>query len=442
MRNDNQQTVGVCESKVDYTEKDAMVLPKIPGIGDDAICEVLTSAIDDSPFVAYFEPELGRVSMCSIYGEVKGERYVEDEGEFWKLVQINRDVAAANANAAREKAVTRPTMVTTLMNHDVGLSSDKLIDVGHTVVNPLSNNTFFANIRHNGGPFTGEYVGGRYHQSSSAHQTISLQPIWFSPGLSLIDVMFTNLIGDDRSQNFLNVRLENTVSHTLRFAGEPYAARASTWMPNNPNFVGLAEVRLSLNTIAMNYNAMNRRQLAQEILNRWYGTSISGRFISLRGWYPHSGQPAGRSAYDNLRQTAAGLQATTRPTLNNGTPLANVFLSEDLLRAILRINDQWNGIIINGLAGGVHTGLANDEHFLGTAVDFQARNNFPDMQINTPRGQEWSQHSVDHIEVMRFLENTCGFRTQRTHWSPPVRDPGYFGRQTGAFHVEIWGRNW
>ncbi|MDR2166678.1 MAG: hypothetical protein LBE35_02350 [Clostridiales bacterium] len=185
-------------------------------------------------------------------------------------------------------------------------------------------------------------------------------------------------------------------------------------------------------SVHMDYNSMNRVELAQEILDRFNRRSASGRFIDLRGWFPTSQQPAGRNVLDNLTDTAAGLRARTRPE-----EVPDTFLSENLLRAILRINDQWDGIILNALAGGMHTGSPNDEHFLGVAVDFQATNN--NLVFGSTGGGTW-RNSVSWVTVMNFLEATWGFRTQRTHGSPPVRDPGYFGFG-GAFHLEIWGRN-
>ena len=61
------------------------------------IREVLTSAIDDEPFVAYFNPATGNVSSFDMDGNLTGIRYVADEDEFWELVRINREVTALNA---------------------------------------------------------------------------------------------------------------------------------------------------------------------------------------------------------------------------------------------------------------------------------------------------------------------------------------------------------
>jgi hypothetical protein len=131
------------------------------------------------------------------------------------------------------------------------------------------------------------------------------------------------------------------------------------------------------------------------------------------------------SAFANIEDTANGLQARTRATLNNGTAVQNVFLSENLLRAMLRMNDQFGNIQINTIAGGNHTENLNDEHYRGVAADFQL--NALGLAGRTP------------ASILTFLESTAGFMTQRNS-NGQSRNPNYHGNGTSMFHLEIWGR--
>ena len=58
---------------------------------DDLIRVILTSAIDDTPFVAYFDTAAGRMSLFYMDGESIGVQYLYDEEEFWELVKMNRE---------------------------------------------------------------------------------------------------------------------------------------------------------------------------------------------------------------------------------------------------------------------------------------------------------------------------------------------------------------
>lgn len=55
------------------------------------IYAILTSPLDGSPFVSYFNAETGRVSHFSLYGESFGFRYVDDEADFWAFVAENAE---------------------------------------------------------------------------------------------------------------------------------------------------------------------------------------------------------------------------------------------------------------------------------------------------------------------------------------------------------------
>ena len=164
----------------------------------------------------------------------------------------------------------------------------------------------------------------------------------------------------------------------------------------------------------MNYSAMNRRELAQEILNRHNGNSITGRRVYLVANLSQMNMTNRLSARANIQDTANGLRARTR------AGEADVYLSEDLLRAILYMNDQFGWLQINTIAGGNHS--AGSRHFLGRAVDFQSNN-----YVVSNTGQR-------PAAILNYLENNRRFLTQRNHLNSP-----YIGN-SNHFHLEIWGR--
>ena len=183
------------------------------------------------------------------------------------------------------------------------------------------------------------------------------------------------------------------------------------------------------------YNVMNRRELAQEILNRHHGISVSGRRLYLRAPFTNDPQPVPlyRSSLANIQDTANGLMARTRP--NDHTNTSSVHLSEDLLRAILRLSDWHGNILVNTIAGAHHRGPHyREEHIRGMAADFS---------IN----QHWHNHylgggtPINPVAALNYLEGTWGFRTQRNRGP---NDIGYAGPDyTGAghFHLSVFGRN-
>lgn len=128
------------------------------------------------------------------------------------------------------------------------------------------------------------------------------------------------------------------------------------------------------------YNNMTRSQLAQEIIDRYRLRSVTGRHIRLPLWSVNMTNANRRSAYMNLVDTAARRQARRSDVsalLPDGTrvPIGGyVHLQENLLRAILRVNDRFGTVTINSLAGGRHS--PTSRHYTGRAVDFPADNSF------------------------------------------------------------------
>jgi len=170
----------------------------------------------------------------------------------------------------------------------------------------------------------------------------------------------------------------------------------------------------------IDYNDMNRASLAQEILDRVQGMSSSGRRIELRSPGPTSAarEGTGRSPRENLQQTAAGQQAQRALTANDGQPVGGtVFLSENLLRAILRTNDRFGRFQINALAGTGHN-RPESRHYQGQAVDLAADG-------HTVRYTSPSVSGIPTVE--NYLRNTWGFITTGT----------YSNLHESWFHLEI-----
>ena len=225
-----------------------------------------------------------------------------------------------------------------------------------------------------------------------------------------------------------------------RFLGWATSQSNTNILPDGLLIEGNATLWARWEYVPMDYNTMSRQTLAREIINRYRGNSTTGRFIDLRRWADNMTNANRRSALANLEDTANGLMAETRRfyeenpdnfrTITSGTPAANTFLSADLLRAILRINDRFGTVQISALAGTFHNGGSLDEHVRGMAVDFQS---IGGVVLNT--GQR-------PAAILNYLENTWGFRTQRNRHENEVfyAGRGYVGNDR-HLHVSIFGRN-
>jgi len=174
----------------------------------------------------------------------------------------------------------------------------------------------------------------------------------------------------------------------------------------------MANSRLALDE--RNYNTMNRKQLAQEILNRHNGTSSTNRRINLLTVLQDLNNTNRRSAFANIEDTAKGGRART--------PWGHTDLSPDLLSAILRMNDRYGTPQVNTIAGGTHLGGVDDPHARGLAVDLQSTNHVVNGTGQRPAA------------ILTYLESTWDFLTQRNH-----RNSNYVGDAV-HFHLEIWGR--
>jgi len=224
---------------------------------------------------------------------------------------------------------------------------------------------------------------------------------------------------------------------TLRPSGTQRWIRVNHWMSGREVVIGGD----------MDYETMDRVALANEILRR-HDNVINNApetepRIYLRELFnppPALTDKNGRSSYANIRATANNQVATTRPTLNNGASVSDTYLSEDLLRAILRINDRFGIIAVNTIAGGNHTQNPRDEHYLGMAADFTVNASVP-----STRGAGTVSNSItmnNRLQIINYLQDEWDFITQDNrdsdiHFS--VTPDGYLG--SGHFHISIFGRN-
>lgn len=202
-------------------------------------------------------------------------------------------------------------------------------------------------------------------------------------------------------------------------------------------FVPTANIRLFARW--MNYDTMSREELAQELLDRHRGVSASGRTLTLREVFAQTDIINRLSPYANIEDTANGLRAETRrffeqnpdnPNPPTGTPAPAVFLSIDLLIAMLRMNDRFGSYTVNTISGANHFGGQRDEHIRGMAVDFQSHN-----YVMEGIGQRPNP-------VLDYLEGTWRFRTQRNRHEHEE----YFAHRNylgwhNHFHLSIFGRN-
>jgi len=93
------------------------------------------------------------------------------------------------------------------------------------------------------------------------------------------------------------------------------------------------------------------------------------------------------------------------------------------------MNDAFGSIRINTIAGGVHDGGTQDEHYRGKAVDIRFI------------GGVVENTGVSRQTILDYLEQEWGFRTQRNTVAGdnPFAGENYLG--AGHFHLSIFGRN-
>ena len=227
-----------------------------------SIREILTSAIDGLPFVAYFNTETGKVSFFNMNGESTGYRYLENEEAFWDLVATNTEVTnEINTRLHIEDRVNRNTFelnletkVLTEFDEDGNITEiylteeefleffeEKNIEAPRRggVQSRFDTGTVNMTVPYASmpNPSSGRsvFIGGQYYKTSHSDRWMGLSTIAFPYGMGTIDVYFTNQIGDDYSY-ILDVLPNRSVYHPLNFWGEPYGARVSTFNTSSSPF--------------------------------------------------------------------------------------------------------------------------------------------------------------------------------------------------------------
>ena len=226
-----------------------------------SISAELTSAIDGSPFMAYFDPLSGRISFVGIDGQSQGHRYVESEEVFWEMVAINAKVtspeyveqrigAMINRNVSWTNLESRTLIVydehgnrtETYIGEEVAewFSEYKILawqEGGVTSYYEITPH-FNTGLVHMLVPFAdfpgrgiGALVGGSYHQTpwTATHVMFEVgSPL--PVGMLGVNVWITNQIGDCNTV-VPNMRPGQMV-HSIRFPGEHYGAWVSSFQAN------------------------------------------------------------------------------------------------------------------------------------------------------------------------------------------------------------------
>jgi predicted Zn-dependent protease len=240
---------------------------------------LLTSAIDGSPFHAFFDSETGTITFVDMNGIFLGERHNYTEEGFWELVKFNSDLTSktieqrmaeistlerTNKNVAIIDIETKTFIQydehgnrtetylsddlkelfsdvfveqNNMSNSDMTADIEQLLlmdvtessqrDTGATINSvafDITVNTWFPWLNMPG--FSGSLVGGSYRFTNSNTTHVILQTNWLP--VATIDVFITNLIGDCFSR-ILDIRAHQEGWHNVRFRGEPYGAFVSSF---------------------------------------------------------------------------------------------------------------------------------------------------------------------------------------------------------------------
>lgn len=194
------------------------------------ISELLTSAIDGSPFWANFDPLTNRVSMYSMDGGLIGYRYVDNEEAFWELVAINNEMTAEHSPLLQRIMENRQT------SYNISVET-AVVETVETEETPVFMPTFntgsvFMTVPQASSPRPAlglsVFVGGGFLQTSREHEQVTLATHAFPTAMRTIDVFITNAFGDDWGLAY-DVPAWTSVTMPIAFRGEPYGARVSSW---------------------------------------------------------------------------------------------------------------------------------------------------------------------------------------------------------------------
>lgn len=181
--------------------------------------EILTSAIDGTPFVAVFSPETGIVEFTCMDGESRGYRDVGTLNAFQELVAFNAEVTSQPIEQRMDDMIISCVYP---VERNQGVQISPFFDSGIVFVN-------VPHVPSNQNPIRGEIVicrdGRNFFTPPLSHRYLDLWTHWFTGGT--ITVIFINEIGDDSSIT-RNVGPNSYAYHRIGFRGEPYAAIISS----------------------------------------------------------------------------------------------------------------------------------------------------------------------------------------------------------------------
>ena len=232
-----------------------------------AIQKTFISAIDDSPFYAFFNPATGVVTMYSMDGMSKGERYVSNREGFEELARVNAEATIAirgsiaafseidrtDYNVPHTDVTEMPVFDwndtgtatffaeehteffhdprTFMAEEDIEFLHEPITFMGDTAITPFFD-TGSIRVRVPYGvlpnPRAGQSVfAGGLHDTTINHGWIELWAFSFPIGMRVLDAYFTNAVGDD-SRSFLDIGQWGLRRHPIRFRGESYGVRVSS----------------------------------------------------------------------------------------------------------------------------------------------------------------------------------------------------------------------
>jgi len=228
------------------------------------IKETLTSAIDDSPFIASFNIITGRVSALDMGGVLLEYIYVDSEEAFWELVAINREVTSRindeqSMRTVESNHINRNVSIVDLETgllieyDDYGNRTETSLDeeelqyitefgvatfsennvesrdFGLDLIMPLfDTGQVTMTVPMTGVPEQGAFVGMiQHHHTSSAHTHVELRTFAFPAGMQSLAVFFTNIWGTDR-RTAVTFQENSIVSFAISAPGTAYGARVSS----------------------------------------------------------------------------------------------------------------------------------------------------------------------------------------------------------------------
>jgi len=358
---------------------------------EGTIREVLTSAIDDSPFIACFDIESGRVLVFEMDGTPISYRYVDGEAGFWELVAINREVTSRpvevrmaelinggrindNRNVTEIDVEARLLIeydehgnrTETYLGEEFAemFSSSRVFDgqeyaesmgsgsmaVHYIGIEPAFNERWIMHVPHADHPDPARQrwgrsslVGGTHHQTvEGVHTRVELWTFNFPHGMPDIDIFITNIIGDCSVVRFNRPRMYE-LRHNIRFPGERYGAWVSS-------FDG------SFNNVELRFHAFPMVSVRDITYHCWNATG--GSLPSNQRDIPVGQWVRLRTNTGNLTRTGYTFDGWTRNSSGSGTHYGagqDIVMPNNHLQLFASWRRNATGTITIRYHGGGHT---------------------------------------------------------------------------------------